>query len=109
MERLALKRLIAFLFHSRQVPKGKRIIVEEADALKFCCNAVDLNSHVFMNDASENLQSTTPSGTCSTLPVPAPEIICWFPESTRYPNFWTTSQRAIKVEVTLDGVERISI
>jgi len=27
-------------------------------------------------------KSTTPSGTCSMLPVPAPEIICWFPEST---------------------------
>jgi N-dimethylarginine dimethylaminohydrolase len=39
------------------VRKSKRITVEEADALKFCCNAVDLNGHVFMNDASENLQN----------------------------------------------------
>ena len=39
------------------VPAPKRIAVEEADALKFCCNAVDLNGHVFMNDASEDLQN----------------------------------------------------
>jgi N-dimethylarginine dimethylaminohydrolase len=35
----------------------KRIAVDEADALKFCCNAVDLNGHVIMNDASQNLQN----------------------------------------------------
>lgn len=39
------------------VPEDKRIAVEEADALKFCCNAVDLGGHVFMNDASDNLQN----------------------------------------------------
>jgi N-dimethylarginine dimethylaminohydrolase len=39
------------------VPPGKRIAVEEADALKFCCNAVDLGTHVIMNDASEALQN----------------------------------------------------
>ena len=39
------------------VPADKRIAVEEADALKFCCNAVDLNGHVFMNGASEELQN----------------------------------------------------
>lgn len=39
------------------VPAGKRIAVDEADALKFCCNAVDLEGTVYMNDASENLQA----------------------------------------------------
>ncbi len=39
------------------VPTKKRIPVEEEDALKFCCNAVDLDGHVFMNDASEGLKS----------------------------------------------------
>lgn len=39
------------------VPPDKRIAVEEADALKFCCNAVDLEKHVHMNDASEKLQA----------------------------------------------------
>jgi N-dimethylarginine dimethylaminohydrolase len=39
------------------VPEEKRIAVEQTDALKFCCNAVDLNGHVLMNNASENLQN----------------------------------------------------
>jgi len=39
------------------VPQDKRIAVDEADALKFCCNAVDLNGHVMMNDASETLRN----------------------------------------------------
>jgi len=38
------------------VPAEKRIAVDEADALKFSCNAVDLETHVYMNDASEKLQ-----------------------------------------------------
>lgn len=38
------------------VPECKRIVVGESDALKFCCNAVDLNGHVIMNDASDDLQ-----------------------------------------------------
>jgi N-dimethylarginine dimethylaminohydrolase len=38
------------------VPSDKRIAAEEADALKFCCNAVDLDTHIVMNDASEALQ-----------------------------------------------------
>jgi N-dimethylarginine dimethylaminohydrolase len=38
------------------VPEDKRIPVEEADALKFCCNAVDLGGTVLMNDASPQLQ-----------------------------------------------------
>jgi len=38
------------------VPADKRIAAEEADALKFCCNAVDLGTHIALNDASEALQ-----------------------------------------------------
>jgi len=38
------------------VPPEKRLAVDEDDALKFCCNAVDLNKHVIMNDASDSLQ-----------------------------------------------------
>jgi N-dimethylarginine dimethylaminohydrolase len=37
------------------VPEDRRIIVAECDALKFCCNAVALNDHVIMNDASDAL------------------------------------------------------
>ncbi|MFY9287801.1 MAG: arginine deiminase-related protein [Alphaproteobacteria bacterium] len=39
------------------VPEQKRIIVSEADALKFSCNAVDVNKHVFFNHASTDLQN----------------------------------------------------
>lgn len=39
------------------VPPDKRIAVEEADALKFCCNAVDLEKHIYMNNASDRLQT----------------------------------------------------
>ncbi len=38
------------------VPENKRIIVGEDDAIKFACNAVDLNNYVFMNNASTELQ-----------------------------------------------------
>ena len=38
-------------------PAEKRLPVEEADALKFCCNAVSLEQTVIMNDASESLQT----------------------------------------------------
>jgi N-dimethylarginine dimethylaminohydrolase len=40
-----------------RVPEDKRIAVTEADALTFCCNAVDLDGHIFLNDASESLQN----------------------------------------------------
>jgi N-dimethylarginine dimethylaminohydrolase len=39
------------------VAPDKRLVVDEADALKFCCNAVDLDGYVYMNDASEQLQA----------------------------------------------------
>ncbi|WP_091677404.1 dimethylarginine dimethylaminohydrolase family protein [Methylocapsa palsarum] len=39
------------------VAPSKRIAVEEEDALKFCCNAVDLDGHVFVNGASDSLRS----------------------------------------------------
>jgi N-dimethylarginine dimethylaminohydrolase len=39
------------------VPEAKRIAVEEADALKFCCNAVELEGEIILNDASEGLQN----------------------------------------------------
>ena len=39
------------------VPEEKRIVVPEEDALKFACNAVDINGRVVMNGASEALQT----------------------------------------------------
>lgn len=40
-----------------RVPEKKRIVVSEEDALHFSCNAVDLDGHVILNDASPDLQA----------------------------------------------------
>jgi N-dimethylarginine dimethylaminohydrolase len=39
------------------VPPERRIEVDERDALSFACNAVELDGRIYMNDASEALQS----------------------------------------------------
>jgi N-dimethylarginine dimethylaminohydrolase len=57
------------------VPKGKRIMVDETDALKFCCNAVDLNGCVIMNDASENLQNRLLSAGFTPVITPLSEFM----------------------------------
>lgn len=41
---------------NQRVPKNKQILVEEKDAVKFACNAVNIGSTIVMNDASENLE-----------------------------------------------------
>lgn len=57
------------------VPEEKRIAVDEADALKFCCNAVDLDSHVFMNDASDDLQMRLRSAGFTPVIIPLSEFM----------------------------------
>ncbi len=57
------------------VPEAKRIAVAEADALKFCCNAVDLEGHVFMNDASEDLQNQLRQAGFTPVIVPLSEFM----------------------------------
>lgn len=59
----------------RLVPSGKRIVVDETDALNFCCNAVDLNGHVIMNDASENLQNRLRSAGFTPVITPLSEFM----------------------------------
>jgi lysine-ketoglutarate reductase/saccharopine dehydrogenase-like protein (TIGR00300 family) len=39
-----------------RVPEAKRIEIEEADAVKFACNAVNVDNVVVMNNASDNLK-----------------------------------------------------
>ena len=51
------------------VPETLRIAVDEDDALKFCCNAVDLDGAILMNGASPKLQA------CLREAGFAPEII----------------------------------
>lgn len=57
------------------VPENKRIAVDEADALKFCCNAVDLNGYVFMNDASDKLQSRLRAAGFTPVVTPLSEFM----------------------------------
>jgi len=57
------------------VPADKRIAVDEADALKFCCNAVDLERHVIMNDASERLQARLRRAGFTPVLVPLSEFM----------------------------------
>ncbi|EAZ88818.1 bifunctional arginine dihydrolase/ornithine cyclodeaminase [Crocosphaera chwakensis] len=39
-----------------RIPEEKRIIVEEPDAVKFACNAVNINHTIIMNQISESLK-----------------------------------------------------
>jgi N-dimethylarginine dimethylaminohydrolase len=57
------------------VPSEKRIAVEEADALTFCCNAVDIGGHVFMNGASEKLQNRLSEAGLKAVIVPLSEFM----------------------------------
>ena len=41
----------------RLIPNERRIAVNEVDAKKFCCNAIEIARHVFMNGASRDLQT----------------------------------------------------
>ena len=57
------------------VPSDKRMPVDETDALKFCCNAVDLEGHVFMNDASESLQTELRQAGFTPVLIPLSEFM----------------------------------
>ncbi len=57
------------------VPEEKRIAVDESDALQFCCNAVDLDDHVFMNGASEKLQRALRARGLTPVIVPLSEFM----------------------------------
>jgi N-dimethylarginine dimethylaminohydrolase len=57
------------------VPPDKRIAVDEADALKFCCNAIDLEGFVYLNDASEKLQSRLAVAGFTSVVTPLSEFM----------------------------------
>lgn len=57
------------------VPAEKRIAVGGEDALHFACNAVDLNRHVFMNDASEALQNKLRQAGFTPVVTPLTEFL----------------------------------
>jgi N-dimethylarginine dimethylaminohydrolase len=57
------------------VAEDRRIVVDEADALKFCCNAVALNGLVIMNDASEALQRRLRQADLTPVLTPLSEFL----------------------------------
>ena len=59
----------------RRVPVDKRIAVDEADALQFACNAVDLGGHVIMNGATPGLQARLRSAGFTPVLTPLSEFL----------------------------------
>lgn len=57
------------------VPHEKRIAVAKEDALAFCCNAVDLDGHVYMNDASDHLRARLCSAGFTPVITPLSEFM----------------------------------
>jgi N-dimethylarginine dimethylaminohydrolase len=57
------------------VPANRRIAVDEADALKFCCNAVALDDLVVLNDASPALQDRLKKAGLTPMLTPLSEFL----------------------------------
>ena len=57
------------------MPEDKRIVVTEEDALRFNCNAVDLNGKVFMNDPSDALKKQMHKIGLTAVTVPMTEYL----------------------------------
>jgi N-dimethylarginine dimethylaminohydrolase len=60
---------------ARRVPAENRIVVSEADALHFACNAVDLDGRVIMNDASPALQDSLRAAGFTPVLTPLSEFL----------------------------------
>jgi N-dimethylarginine dimethylaminohydrolase len=57
------------------VPASRRIAVDEADALKFCCNAVALDDLVILNDASPALRLRLKAAGLTPMLAPLSEFL----------------------------------
>ena len=58
-----------------RVPLQKRIAVEEADAINFACNAVNIDSVIVMNVASEGLKQQLTKGGFQVIETPLTEFL----------------------------------
>jgi N-dimethylarginine dimethylaminohydrolase len=58
-----------------EVSESKRIAVTDDDALRFACNAVELDRHIFMNDASDALQGRLRRAGFTPLLTPLSEFL----------------------------------
>jgi lysine-ketoglutarate reductase/saccharopine dehydrogenase-like protein (TIGR00300 family) len=58
-----------------RVAKEKRIAIEEADAINFACNAVNVNSIVIMNKASDSLKARLQVAGFNIIETPLTEFL----------------------------------
>ncbi|BAU63958.1 hypothetical protein STA3757_13270 [Stanieria sp. NIES-3757] len=58
-----------------RVPTEKRIAIEEADAVKFACNAVNVDRTVVMNQASDSLKQRLAEAGFSVIETPLTEFL----------------------------------
>ncbi|MEA5511511.1 TIGR00300 family protein [Crocosphaera sp. UHCC 0190] len=58
-----------------RIPEEKRIIVEEPDAVKFACNAVNVNHTIIMNQISESLQQRLTNVGFEVVQTPLSEFL----------------------------------
>ena len=58
-----------------RVPEDKRIAIEEADAANFACNAVNVDSVVVMNKASDNLKARLAQAGFEVIETPLTEFL----------------------------------
>jgi N-dimethylarginine dimethylaminohydrolase len=59
----------------RRVAEDRRIVVDEEDAIKFCCNAVSLHHFAIMNDASDALQGRLRRASVTPVLTPLSEFL----------------------------------
>ncbi|MGC1248908.1 MAG: TIGR00300 family protein [Spirulinaceae cyanobacterium] len=59
----------------RRVPQEKRIAIQEADAVNFACNSVNINSTVVMNKASDSLKKRLTEASFEVVETPLTEFL----------------------------------
>jgi ornithine--oxo-acid transaminase len=68
-DRVSLEKIEAFY------PPAKRIIVKEADALRFACNAINVESTLILNEISRELRQQLESRGFDVIEVPLTEFL----------------------------------
>ena len=58
-----------------RIPEEKRLVVEEPDAVNFACNAVNINSTIVMNKASDSLQQRLAKVGFEVIETPLKEFL----------------------------------
>ena len=58
-----------------RIAEEKRIVVEEPDAVKFACNAVNINQTIIMNQISESLQQRLNNAGFEVVQTPLSEFL----------------------------------